>query len=332
MAKIVCFGELLMRLSAPAPELLLQSPALAVHVGGAEANVAVSLARYGHHAVVASVAPDNALGHAAAAELRRWGVDVSGVGFASEGRMGLYFLTHGAGMRPAEILYDRAHSSFALAGPSALDVKPALASADWLHVSGITPALGRTCADAALAAVDAARAGGVKVSLDCNYRAKLWAAWKGDGATIMRELMGRADILFADHRDIALALGGAFDTHRAAADAAFAALPNLQRMACTQRTERSASDHDLTGYIFSRTGAVEAGPMCVAPIVDRIGAGDAFAAGVLHGLATNQDDSWTVRFALAACVLKHAIPGDFNLASTNDVLAAMSGESLSVRR
>lgn len=338
MARIVCFGEVLVRLSAPGSALLLQAPGLDVHFGGAEANVAVSLARFGHDARMASILPDNALGRASVEELRRWGVDVSGVAMAGSGRMGLYFLSRGAGVRASEILYDRAFSSFATASWAGTDWPALLGDAEWLHLSGVTPALGQNAADAAIAAAQAARAHGVKVSFDCNYRAKLWAAWEGDGPAITRALMAEADVLFGDHRDVALALGGryadedALVERRRAADAAFTAFPALSWIASTQRIERSVDDQDISGFLLARDAHWTTPATRVTPIVDRIGAGDAFAAGMLHGLATGRGEESAVRFATAAAALKHTIPGDFNLVLQGDVEAVLSGDGVSVRR
>src|SRR5687768_6131452 len=183
-ARIVCFGELLLRLGAPGRQVLLQSPQFEVFVGGAEANVAVSLARFGHDSAQVGVYPDNALGAAAAGELRRHGVDTRALR-TGPGRMGLYFLTPGAVHRPSEVLYDRAGSAFALADPAAYDWPALLAGADWLHLSGVTPALGERAAAAAIAAAREARRLGVKVSFDGNYRPKLWEAWNGDAPGLL---------------------------------------------------------------------------------------------------------------------------------------------------
>src|ERR1700761_7761131 len=178
-AGIACFGEILLRLCAPQSELLLQSRGFAADVGGAEANVAVALARWGHAASVVSVLPDNALGRAAAGELRRHGVTTDALQFRP-GRMGLYFLAVGAGHRPSEVLYDRENSAFALAPPELIDWGAVLTGMSWLHLSGITPAVGSQAAEAALRAVAAARSQGVAISFDCNYRSKLWERWKGE--------------------------------------------------------------------------------------------------------------------------------------------------------
>jgi 2-dehydro-3-deoxygluconokinase len=318
--------------------MLLQSPQFEVHVGGAEANVAVSLARFGHDAALVSVVPANPLGDAATGELRRYGVDTRSVRQGA-GRMGLYFLVPGAIHRPSEVLYDRANSAFALADPQAYDWPALLHGAQWLHLSGVTPALGLRGAEAAIAAARAARALGVQVSFDGNFRAKLWESWRGDVAGILREIMTCADLVFADHRDIAVVLGQRFEQHDtaeridAAAAAAFAAFPQLTRLATTLRTQHSVDHHELSARMRVRGGAMhQTGNQNIAPIVDRIGAGDAFAAGVLHGLIRGQDDADALRFGLAAACLKHSVPGDFNMLSAEDVAAFVNQGRFDVRR
>jgi 2-dehydro-3-deoxygluconokinase len=238
------------------------------------------------------------------------------------------------------VLYDRAASAFALAGPKAYDWPRILTDAKLLHVSGVTPALGRATADAALAAVQAARAAGVQVSFDGNFRAKLWAAWDGNPATILRTLIAEADIVFADHRDIGIVLGED-DTQldepsarfAAAAARAFSAFPHLQRIATTARTQHSVDDHTMSALMATRDGDLHVTPTyALHGIVDRIGAGDAFAAGVLHGLLSGMDDADSLRYGLAAACLKHSIPGDFNLVDAPDVHALMQGSRLDVKR
>jgi len=331
---IVCFGELLLRLSAPGAQLLLQTPVLEAAYGGAEANVAVSLARFGHDVRMASMLPDNPLGRAVRDELRRHGVDTSAVGFAP-GRLGLYFLAPGAGQRAAEVIYDRAHSAFAEQDFTTLDWTELCSGAGWFHVSGVTAALGSRAAEAATAAVVAARRAGLTVSFDGNYRARLWQSWNGDAPAILRALMGEADLVFGDRRDIGLALGASFDgpdADRAAAEAAFAAFPQLECIAHTQRTEHSVGRHDLAAALHARAQSWRAPAIALSEIVDRIGAGDAFAAGVIHGLRRGWPAEDTLRFGLAAAALKHAIPGDMNLVTEQDVLAALTDGSVSVRR
>lgn len=327
---IVCFGEVLLRLTAPATELLLQTPRFNVCYGGAEANVAVSLARLGHTASMVSVLPDNPLGHAARDELRRHGVDISGVSHRP-GRMGLYFLEQGGVVRAGEITYDRAHSAFAEQDFAAIDWDKRLAGAALLHVSGITPALGPNAADGVLRAVGEARRLGVAVSFDCNYRPKLWGAWKGDAPAILRAIIANADMMFGDHRDVSLVLGKSVAAGRSAADSAFAAFPNLQRIAYTRRTQDDVSDHHVAAFMHTRAGEVGTPATILSGVVDRIGAGDAFAAGLIHALRRGDSDEAALRFALAAAAVKHSIPGDANLASEATIEAALAG-ALDVRR
>jgi 2-dehydro-3-deoxygluconokinase len=332
---VACFGELLLRLTAPGRELLLQRPHLDVHVGGAEANVAIGLASLGHSARMVSRVPDNALGAAAAGYLRRFGVDARDV-VAAPGRMGLYFLAPGAGLRASEIVYDREASSFALATASNFDWDRLLEGADLLHLSGITPALGPQSAEAAVAAAEAARRRGVAVSFDGNYRAQLWERWDSNPREILTRLVGKAEILFGNHRDISLLLGENFsgdgaDRRREAAEAAFAAFPDLKLIASTARHIDDADRHRIAARLDSREGAAQTEEVVVAGIVDRIGAGDAFATGILHGLRLGRDLDWTVRSGLAVTCLKHSLPGDSSLFGPRDIEAFMSGE-LDVRR
>ena len=335
---VVCFGELLLRLGAPGRQLLLQSPLLEVCTGGAEANVAVSLARLGHRADMVGVVPDNALGESARGELRRHGVGTDGLQTAP-GRMGLYFLTPGAIHRPSEVLYDRADSAFARAGGGVHDWPGLLAGADWLHVSGVTPALGQGAADGILQAVRAAREAGVRVSFDGNFRPRLWETWRGDAPAILRQIMAEADLLFASHRDIEVVLGESFpqtayeDRFHAGASAAFDAFPRLQRMAATHRVQRSVDHHALSAIDARRDGGSHLTPAYeLAAIVDRIGTGDAFAAGVLHGEITGMGPADSLRFGLGAACLKHSIPGDFNLAGAGEVAAFLAEKGFDVRR
>lgn len=335
---VVCFGELLLRLAAPARQLLLQSPLLEVCTGGAEANVAVSLAHLGHRAEMVGVVAGNGLGDSATGELRRHGVGTSSVQTAP-GRMGLYFLTPGAMQRPSEVVYDRADSAFARSGGGVHDWAELLAGADWLHVSGVSPALGQAAADGTLRAVRAARQAGVKVSFDGNFRPKLWEAWQGDAAGILRQVMAEADLLFASHRDIEVVLGKPFrqasyeERFQAGARAAFDAFPHLRRMAATHRVQRSVDHHQLSALDAWRDGSSQVTPAYeLAAIVDRIGTGDAFAAGVLHGEIAGMAAADGLHFGLAAACLKHSIAGDFNLVGVDEVASFLSEKSFDVRR
>lgn len=338
---VLCFGEMLLRLTPPGQELLLQSPGLSVHTGGAEANVAVSLARLGTPAAMLSILPDNPLGLAARDELRRHGVDVSRLTFAP-GRMGLYFLTPGAVMRPARVLYDRQHSAFVEHIETAIDWDAALAGVGWLHLSGITAATGPSGSAATAAIVEAARRNAVAVSFDVNFRRTLWERWSGAPARTLGSVLASSDVAFTGEGDLSLILGRTFegetprDRLRASVAAAFEAFPRLQIVASTHRTQHSVDSHSLSGALFRRTGSAiqefRTGPIDMTGVVDRVGAGDAFAAGLLHGLRRARDDQDALDFSLAAAALKHTVPGDFNLASEVLVRSTMNEDGFAIQR
>jgi len=332
---IACFGEILLRMTAPGRELMLQKPHLDVYVAGAEANVGVALANLGHRVKMVSRLPENALGQAALDAVRRHGVDVSGVARTKD-RMGLYFLTQGAGLRASEIFYDRKDSAFAKARPEDFDWPTLLDGVALLHLSGITPALGPRSAEAAVAAAEAAAERGIAVSFDGNYRSQLWESWDSDPKTVLTRLVSRARILFGNHRDISLLLGRDFggegpERRRQAAEAAFAAFPNLELIASTARHVEDADRHRISARVDTSAEGIQTEDVLVAGIVDRIGAGDAFAAGVLHGVRSGRDLAWTVRSGLALTCLKHSLPGDFSLFGPTDIDAFLEG-GLDVRR
>ncbi len=329
------FGELLLRLSPPRHELLLQTPQLHVWVGGAEANVATQLACLGHDVGFASRVPDNDLGRAGITALRGHGVDVRHIQSGGE-RMGLYFATPGAGLRATDIVYDRAGSAFAEAPAGAWDWDAMLAGVDHLHLSGITPALGPVPAETAIAAARAAAARDITVSFDGNWRSKLWARWQADPRTILSEIVEHAAILFGDHRDIALLLDREFAgsdaaSARAACDAAFAAFPKLEVIASTSRRISSTDTHHLAARIATRSQWVQTPEMALTGIVDRIGGGDAFAAGVLDMLLSGGDADAAAGSGLALAALKHSLPGDASLFRRAD-LDAFAGGPADVRR
>lgn len=338
---VLCFGEMLLRMTPPGQELLLQSPGLSVHTGGAEANVAVSLARLGAPAAMLSILPDNPLGQAARDELRRHGVDVSRLVFAP-GRMGLYFLTPGAVMRPASVLYDRQQSAFVEHVETAIDWDAALAGVGWLHLSGITAATGVAGSAATAAIIEAANRNAVRVSFDVNFRRTLWARWSGDPARILGSILAGSEVAFAGEQDLALVLGRTFegetpqDRLRASVAAAFGEYPRLQTVACTHRVQHSADSHSLSDTLFRRTASglreCRTGPIHMAGVVDRVGAGDAFAAALLFGLRSAWDDQDVLDFSLAAAALKHTIPGDFNLVSEAMVRSTMNEGGFAIQR
>jgi len=335
MGIFVSFGEVMLRMSSPGREQLLQTPRLDIWVGGAEANVAVQLARLGHRTRFVTALPDNELGDAAVTHLRGAGVDVDHV-LRRDGRMGLYFAALGAGHRATRILYDRAHSSFARAPSSAWDWDAILAGADRLHLSGITPALGPDGVEAAVAAATAATRLGVPVSFDGNYRAQLWDAWDADPRAILTDLVGHADILFGNHRDVSLLLGSSFAGddpagRRQAAQAAFAAFPRLRVVACTTRHVVDAGSNRLSARVDARDEGFETDAVLLSAIVDRIGTGDAFAAGVLHALRSGFGIAEAARSGLALAALKHSLPGDASRFSRDDIAMFQQG-AVDVRR
>ena len=311
---VTCFGEILLRLSPPDRQMLVQAQGLDMVAGGAEANVASALASLGHEVRFAGVLPDNPPGDRALAALRASGVGVQHITRAP-GRMGLYFLEAGSGPRPSAITSDRAGSAFACAAPESIDFAGALAGARLLHCGGITPALGPQGVALARAAHSAARSAGVPVCFDGNYRARLWAAWDSDPAAILRDLVADATILIGNHRDISLLLGRDFsgageDRRREAAEAAFAAFPRLELIASTARHLVTSDHHRISARVDSRRTSHQTQEIDVTGIVDRIGTGDAFAAGVLDGWLEGGELAVMAGRGLALAALKHTIAGD----------------------
>lgn len=338
--RFLAFGEIMLRLSPPGRELLLQSPKLDVWLAGAEANVVTQLARLGHDAGMVSRVPDNDLGRSAVTTLRGHGVDTRGIQLAGE-RMGLVFVTSGAGLRATEVVYDRAWSAFAEAPTEAWHWDMLLDGADRLHLSGITPALGPVSAESAVAAAEAAAERGIPVSFDGNWRGKLWSRWEADPRAILTRIVRHADLMFGNHRDIALLLGReefggeagltGESRRRAAAEAAFEAFPKLQTIASTARHVEHVDLHRISARIDTRDAHAQTDETVLAGIVDRIGGGDAFAAGVLHALRRGQDISDAARTGLALAALKHSLPGDASIFRQADIDAYLAG-GLDVRR
>jgi 2-dehydro-3-deoxygluconokinase len=332
---VTCFGELLIRLTPPGAQLMVQATSLDLIVGGAEANVAAALASLGHDVRFSGLVTDNALGTKAVSALRGAGVDTRFLARAW-GRMGLYFMEAGAGPRPSAITYDRAGSAFAEADPAAIDFAGALAGASLLHTGGITPALGPKGVALAKAANAAAVAADVPICFDGNYRGQLWSAWDSNPGDVLRDLVSDATILIGNHRDISLLLGKAFsgdgeDRRREASEAAFAAFAKLQLIASTARHLVTSDHHRISARVDARDSAHQTGEIDVTGIVDRIGTGDAFAAGVLHRWLQGADVQAMAKGGLALTALKHSIPGDMCLVGAAD-LDGFSAGAGDVRR
>lgn len=314
---VVCFGELLLRLTPPGSRLMVQAESLDLTVGGAEANVAAALASLGHDVRFAGLVSANSLGDRALAALRSAGVDCRFV-MRAQGRMGLYFMEAGSGPRPSAIVYDRASSAFAQADPAAIDFTAALTGAGVLHVGGITPALGPKGIALARAANAAAVAAHVPICFDGNYRSQLWDSWASDPHGVLRELVADAEILIGNHRDISLLLGTQFSgegeaRRRESVEAAFTALPRLQLIASTARHIVTSDHHRLAARADTRSAAHQTAEIDVTRIVERIGTGDAFAAGVLDSWLGGGDVRQTAERGLALAALKHSQPGDMCL-------------------
>ncbi len=305
---VTCFGELLLRLTPPDHRLLAQVDSLEVSVGGAEANVAVALAALGHVVRFCGCVADNGLGDRSVASLRAAGVETRHLSRAA-GRMGLYFHESGRGARASRVVYDRAQSALAQADPTSIDFAAALEGSRLLVVGGITPALGPRGVTLARAALAAAQAADVPVAFDFNYREQLWNAWDSDPAKILRELAAGSTVLFASPRDLSLVLEGDC-ADRGAAEAAFAAFPKLQLIAWTTREVRAANHHRLTAHVQSREAAYNSEALNLTDIVERIGTGDAFTAGVLDGWLAGKGLADIAQAGLALAALKHTLRGD----------------------
>ena len=333
---VVTFGEIMLRLKSPGFERLMQSDVLEATFGGAESNVAVSLANFGMDAKYVTVLPDNIIGDACVRELRYFGVDVSSI-VRRPGRMGIYYLETGSNQRPSKVVYDRADSAIAAAPAGTIDWDKAFDGAEWLHLSGITPAISQNGADLSLEAVKAAKAHGLKVSLDLNYRKNLWK-YGVDAKAVMRELMKYVDVAIANEEDFQKSLGisakgtgdvdsGSLnsDLYKTIADAAMAEFPNVEVTAITLRESKSADHNDWSACIRTKDDFYVSRKYQITDIVDRVGGGDSFSAGLIYGLLEKADAREALEFAVAASCLKHTIPGDFNRVTAAEVEALAKG-------
>lgn len=332
--KVITFGELMMRLTPPGYRRLLQAETFEVAFGGAEANVAVSLCCLGAEAGFVTRLPGNDLGQAALNSLRRWGVDTRHIVRGGD-RLGVYYQERGAAQRPAAVLYDRAGSAFAQAAAGDFDWPAILEGADWLHLSGITPALGEALGESCLAACRAARAAGVTVSFDPNYRSKLWGI--PAAADYMRRILPLVDVLITNENQAADLLGVRVPPAEIhgddVTDAGYLALARellerygLRRVAIAERRTFAAEDNSFCAKLY------DGERLCSSPryrmdIVDRIGSGDAFAAGLIYALRAGFDTQRAVSFAAAAGCLKHSVEGDYSLLSAREVLALAEGRA-----
>jgi 2-dehydro-3-deoxygluconokinase len=332
----VTFGEIMLRLGPPGFERFLQSPQFVATVGGAEANVAVTVASLGLPAAFVTVLPGkNPLADAVIGELRRVGVDTSKI-VRGKGRLGIYFVEAGANQRASKVVYDRDNSAIALAEPGAIDWKAAFSGAGWFHITGITPAISERASRLAFEAVAAARAAELTVSCDLNYRKNLWK-WGTPPAEVMGDLVKSIDIVVANEEDIQTALGiksdvsvhsGTLQTaaYQDLTDRVLAKFPNLKAIAVTLRESKNASHNGWSACLNNRKEFLTSRAYDITHIVDRVGAGDSFSGGLIWGLQTLSSLNDALEFAVAASCLKHSIPGDFCRLTREEVETLLKGD------
>ena len=333
--KVLTFGEIMLRLKAPGHERLMQSPMLEATFGGGEANVAVSLANYGMDAAFLTVLPQNTLGDACVGELRRFNVDTGRI-LRGPGRMGIYYLEAGANQLPSKVIYDRANSSVALAGPGAIDWDFAFEGIEWFHITGITPAISESLMLLSLESVQEAKKRGITVSCDLNYRKNLWKYGK-DAQEIMCIIAAMSDVLIANEEDVQKSLGISIDVdvesgkidsskYEKLSQKVLEGYPNVKKIAITLRESKSADTNGWSACLNDREAFLVSKHYDIHDIVDRVGGGDSFVAGLIYGLSHYDSDREALEFAAAASCLKHSILGDFNRVSAEDVEKLMKGD------
>lgn len=325
MKKIITLGEVMLRLSPPGNQRFLQTKSLEVEFGGSEANVGAALAYWGMDVAHVTAFPDHEIGWAAKAQLRKNGIRTDFVPLTS-GRMGVYFLEHGAMQRSSQIIYDRADSAFSQLEPTALNWDEILDGVDWLHWSGITPALSQNCADLTLEGLKKAKEKGVKVSGDLNYRSNLWQYGKTP-YEIMPELMDHTHVMIAGTRDFNQCLNVNVKSFSEAKKLAFSRFKDLEYIVKTDRESHSSSHNTMSAALYTNENAYSSRKYDLTHIVDRVGTGDAFAGGLIYGLLT-QEPAYAIEFAMAAGAIKHSVPGDILLCSLQEVYDLANGESV----
>jgi 2-dehydro-3-deoxygluconokinase len=336
VAKVVTFGENMLRLSPPGFERFLQSPMLLATFGGGEANVAVSLAQFGFDSYYVTRLPKHEIGDAVVRALRAEGVKTDFI-LRGGDRVGIYFVEAGASQRASNVIYDRANSAISQLGPGAVDWGKVFQDATWFHVTGITPALGDNAAGCTREAIEAAKKAGARVSVDLNFRKKLWT--EAQAQKVMRPLMGQVDLVIANEEDIQSVLGLEvpntdvtsghlnLDGYKSVAQRLSKEFgPSL--VAITLRESISASDNGWSAALWNnKSGQFIHSQRYDVRLIDRVGGGDSFAAGMIFGLITGRDPEASLRFAVAASALKQTIPGDFNRVSVAEVDRLAQGDA-----
>lgn len=334
MKKIVTLGEIMLRLSTPGNKRFVQSDNFDAVFGGGEANVAVSCANYGHEVYFVSKLPEHEIGQSAINALRKYGVKTDYIARGGD-RIGIYYLETGASMRPSKVIYDRAHSAIAEASATDFDFDKIMEDASWFHWSGITPAISEKAARLTELACQAAKRHHVTVSVDLNFRKKLWT--KEQAQAVMRPLMQYVDVCIGNEEDAELCLGFKPDadvvggkTDAEGYKSIFAAMADefgFKYVISTLRESFSASHNGWKAMIYNGKEFYVSKRYDITPIIDRVGGGDAFSGGIIHGLLTMETQAEALEFAVAASALKHTINGDFNLVSEEEVKTLASGDA-----
>ncbi|MEG1462696.1 sugar kinase [Anaerorhabdus sp.] len=332
--KIVTMGEIMLRLSTSGNMRFVQSDNFDVVYGGGEANVAVSLANYNHDAYFVTKLPKHEIGQSAVNALRNYGVHTDYIARGGE-RVGIYYLETGASMRPSKVIYDRAHSAIAEADENDFDFDEIMKDASWFHWSGITPAISDKAANLLEQACIAAKKQGATISVDLNFRKKLWTKEKAQST--MRPLMKYVDVCIGNEEDAELCLGfkpkanvekgetnaeGYYEIFKEMRD-----VFGFKVIASTLRESISATCNGWKALIYNGDSFYISKRYEINPIIDRVGGGDSFSGGLIHGLLTKETQGEALEFAVAASALKHTIPGDFNLITIDEVEALVKGES-----
>jgi len=334
MGKFITFGEIMLRLAPAGFERFAQAKEFGVVYGGGEANVAVSLANYGKEAYFVSKLPKHEIGQAAVNELRKFGVNTDMVVRGGE-RVGIYYCEKGASQRPSKVIYDRAYSSIAEAKREDFNWEEIFKDAEWFHFTGITPALSDECAAITLDAVKAAKEAGVIVSVDLNFRKKLWSSEKA--GRVMGQIVKYCDLVIANEEDAEKVFGIKADetdiTGGHLSDEGYRNVAKqlkerfgLKYVAITLRESFSASDNGWSAMLYDGHEFYTSKKYRMH-IVDRVGGGDSFGAGLIYGLTAGFTNAEALEYAVAASCLKHSIEGDFNLVSVEEVETLMKGDA-----
>ncbi|MFC2370825.1 PfkB family carbohydrate kinase [Segatella oris] len=334
MSKIVTLGEIMLRLSPKGNYRFVQGDSFQVIPGGGEANVAVSLANYGHASYFVSKLPAHEIGQIAVNGLRRYGVNTDYIVRGGD-RVGLYYAETGASMRPSKVIYDRANSAIAEADPSDFNFDEIMEGADWFHWSGITPAISDKAAELTRLACEAAKRHHVTVSVDLNFRKKLWTSEKA--IAVMRPLMKYVDVCIGNEEDAQLCLGFKPDADveggKTDAEGYYGIFKGMMKefgfkyVVSTLRESFSATHNGWKALIYDGKEFYQSKHYDINPIIDRVGGGDSFSGGLIHGMLTYKDQAKALEFAVAASALKHTIPGDFNVVSTSEVESLAGGNA-----